>query len=899
MPSHSVDIQTDQSPLNLSYGTASSTTSVPRWSFPFLENGGDSTKLAKWLESSPEDVDRVDDEGKTALMRAVLLDRSDFVHKILQHNPNVDFVDRNGKTALMHAVVVGNSDIVSMLLEEFADLDVEDVDGNTATMLVSDALAHRQHGVNVSEWEQIKSLLKKENIYRSTSEDYRERFQEKVEQILRKQSDFNESLFRRAINRHPELGVLFLNECLVVDRHTLGFRHLSLIYGDQVRTSPLYGMLHPMNQEVQMRINKSVLSHPVMRRILELKWEMFGERIYYQQILAYILLLSTMTISAFLVGTNMSSGDGLSDGGDEVNVTDACLFIWCLVVSFVLSGLLVTRLLRPHWFWMLARFLYDGRLTGYKPEVVIPELRLYKRFVRLLIAAITLSATAAGTYFLYGVAFVWLEIDRSNPFFLFGVNNLFLWFNAIYFLRLELMELVGESGNFLRGLRPKRSRESKIFRRGAKSYFSSPVNWIQLIVYLVIILIYVPMSSTWFVCDLIPELDVSPPVVNFVLAIGSILTLTLWLLTLQFLEIHPTAGFLLPILPSMLMDMWNFCIFYAAIDWGFTACFYIYMHGANQDFEKFGSVFSNVFYVMFGQKLDLTTFQDQSVNNVTDKTGGMVYEMYGSALTMIHSGVVVVFMLNLLLAMMNKSMNDGLENAKTEALASYARCLMRMELSTESKITSKLIYVNQRDPLTHEYISYLNPAFAETKNKSEYVTTSADQAILRSFDESSKTWHGGLKAMKAATLARWQELRQSIPDLEAIPTLKKTLDSRENAMRKLFATANAATLPTKLNVETRLDELSCEIAVEVDAVIAIAPPAVADLVRDAKTDIRAAFDEQIENTREAMTEPEDLSFGAMWKSTQSQWKRQEQKIDALQRQIQTLLQQRSTGEASS
>jgi len=54
------------------------------------------------------------------------------VETILNKAPDVDAVDRNGETALIKAARVGNREIVSRLIEAKADLDHQDYTGKSA-----------------------------------------------------------------------------------------------------------------------------------------------------------------------------------------------------------------------------------------------------------------------------------------------------------------------------------------------------------------------------------------------------------------------------------------------------------------------------------------------------------------------------------------------------------------------------------------------------------------------------------------------------------------------------------------------------------------------------------------------------------------------------------------------
>ena len=93
------------------------------------------------LESSYEDINKVDENRQTALMKAIFLPdkmqrtRNKIVKILLEHGARVNVVDREGKTALMWACIRGQENVVRKILDSsLLDLDLNRGDkfGNTA-----------------------------------------------------------------------------------------------------------------------------------------------------------------------------------------------------------------------------------------------------------------------------------------------------------------------------------------------------------------------------------------------------------------------------------------------------------------------------------------------------------------------------------------------------------------------------------------------------------------------------------------------------------------------------------------------------------------------------------------------------------------------------------------------
>ncbi|KAG9413454.1 hypothetical protein AC1031_012672 [Aphanomyces cochlioides] len=498
--------------------------------------------LQEWLNGSPQEIDQLDEKGKTALIHAVVTKQDKLVELILQHEPNVDAIDITGKTALMYAADSGNHRVVTMLLEQFADIDMEDFEGNTALMIVSDVIKNNAD-MDVAPWVMCKSLLKKESVYRSSSTEYRQRFQANVENHIRKNGTFNASLFRRAINLH-----------------------LDAIYGSDVIQSALYHALNPQNIEMQARMNKSILLHLVMRRILELKWELFGQRIYLEQFFLYVLLATSMTISTMSIF-------GTSDSGKTKGLGKLLLVNWVLVLATAVSGCIMIQFLRPAWLWSIARYCFDGQWSAYDPTLASRSggIQVPSQAMHFPLGSRIDGCTLSGNLY-----FAVLRGCLLAPIFL-DLNLAVLVVTTIYFLHLEVKEFMGGAGSVRQAWRtlcPQRARDRNQIVLGFKNYFGSIVNIWQLSVYLLILVVYIP-------CCILYMRNHMHDVYMAVLLVGTLITLSSWLLLVQFIEIHPTAGFLLPMLPSLLTDVSNFALLYAAVQWGFSVAFYVLQSSDN------------------------------------------------------------------------------------------------------------------------------------------------------------------------------------------------------------------------------------------------------------------------------------------------------------------------------
>ncbi|KAK0726743.1 ankyrin repeat-containing domain protein, partial [Lasiosphaeria miniovina] len=79
---------------------------------------GDVDMIGGYLVKHPEDIDKTNEQGMTALVIAAKNKHRDFVERLLEHGPKVDLADEKGWTALHWASVNGDLAIIELLLGE-------------------------------------------------------------------------------------------------------------------------------------------------------------------------------------------------------------------------------------------------------------------------------------------------------------------------------------------------------------------------------------------------------------------------------------------------------------------------------------------------------------------------------------------------------------------------------------------------------------------------------------------------------------------------------------------------------------------------------------------------------------------------------------------------------------
>ncbi|EQC31223.1 hypothetical protein SDRG_11146 [Saprolegnia diclina VS20] len=644
------------------------------------------------------DLDAQDTHGDTALMVAASIGKLKNVQFLLTKDPNLDLQNTTGKTALMLAAEQGHVSIVNALLEQSAEITPRDKDGLSVLSLLEAWLAAQGQtvdNINVPQ-AQCLALLQKELQVRENSPEY---LAKQALGMVTQSVDhvFNHGGFAKAIAISAELGVTFLNDCITLRRHEAEFHHMESVYGRTAKDSALYAVLHlDLNDaDETFATKKALLEHIVFSRLLEIKWELFGKRMYLQQLLMNLLLLITMTTASFL-------------GSDETPSTTACLFglSACLFVGF---GYWMLTRLEPEALWIDARYEYDGSYE-LDPNVVIPNLRGRKHVTIMISYLVPLLLTVLCSLLLVVFA-PYLHLSVWFPTF----NDLMLWLTALYFVYTEWQEM----------------------SVGLLMYFRSHMNKAQLLVYVVILVVFVPIKLNWI--PISPEIE---------FGLSGFLTLALWVLSLQFLEVVPSASFLMPMMSDLFADIWNFFILFSVFQVGFTLTFYQLFRGMDDSLHKFGSLaqsFMTTYYVSFGE----LALDSLDAFGASEEANASMMYVATAVLMMLHVAIMVIILLNVLLAMMNKTVDGGLEKAKTQALISYAQCILRLETSMnlDEAGTHDLIYLktqpddagDEKTPLVAPR-EWLNPIFTERVSKSDLRLSELQATALQKVAADREVW---------------------------------------------------------------------------------------------------------------------------------------------------------------
>ncbi|OQR93320.1 hypothetical protein ACHHYP_02669 [Achlya hypogyna] len=623
------------------------------------------------------------------------------VEFLLRQGVDVDSQDADEWTALVHASVHGYYDVVQALLDALADIEVTVIiPGTQARGTVIDLLqACGETGG--TERPTLIALLVKEARTRSDSVEFREK---QALRLLthRSRRIFSKESFARAIACSSKVGLACLDDCIDFNQHGASFTGLHDVYGETWGRGALLAVLTTDTKDAghAFEIRRDCLEHPVFRRVLAIKWELMGQRKFTELLLMNSLLLLTATTASVLTPNEPPLSVAVITG-----VT---------AIVFVAVGCLLVQVLRPTLLWRLSRFLYDFN-WAVDHTVTIPDLGAKKALVRRWLAALTPVITAS-----FVVPIVYAFYGTTADVCFYQINGAILGCTTLYFLYHELREMVVNW----------------------TEYMASPVNKAQLSLYLLILLIFLPAKVGWYNIPYQVEVGV-----------GGAITLMLWVLSLQFLEVVPSASFLLPMMARLFGDIANFFVLFGVLQLGLTVTFY-QLFREQPDAHGFGSLtesFMTTYFVAFGQlPLDsLSAFDSQDAYTVALYTGTAL-------LMMVHVAVVVIVLLNVLLAMMNQTVTDGLEKAKTQALVSYAQCILRLEQAMDLSAADTTAYLH--DGKTR----VLNPIFFERVPKDQLgLEASQMSSLIARLDERDE-WVATVATLEAAIDMELKHLRAGL-----------------------------------------------------------------------------------------------------------------------------------------
>lgn len=226
----------------------------------------------------------------------------------------------------------------------------------------------------------------------------------------------------------------------------------------------------------------------------------------------------------------------------------------------------------------------------------------------------------------------WVQLASGFDYWVF-ISRIVSWACSVYLLlEVEYKEFLGN---------------------GACNYLSSFWNWLNLITY-VSTVVMIPF-------EFIASLAV---VRNCLLAL---ITVTMWINILQFLQVSTQSGLLLSMMARMVKDVYHFVLLYAVFLLGFSGAFYTLLRGST-GYEDFTNSFITVALMLYGQ-LNYDTFS---------ATTGWTWHM-SNGLLVIYLMSVVIVLLNILIAMMATTYSDIFDAAEAATLHCHAQAVLRME----------------------------------------------------------------------------------------------------------------------------------------------------------------------------------------------------------------------------
>ncbi|OQS00542.1 hypothetical protein ACHHYP_03412 [Achlya hypogyna] len=393
----------------------------------------------------------------------------------------------------------------------------------------------------------------------------------------------------------------------------------------KITETPLYWVIHNTKYDATR-----LLEHPVLHDVVMQKWKVFGHRMFIKYVGLYMLFVMTMTHSS------------------TMHISDATAYPIQLQVWVYLGASLGIMVILA---W--ASPGYEHRLNWVLLGIVlsVTSFVIFNHYMERLMAAIN-----------------WSTFVRTN--------NILLGVLAVVFLVFEVIEYCSVIANekrkiskfhlviFHHWMRPLLITVDflmiPINYHLNEEYYQSEFNTFQVPTYLAV-LVYVVAQLT----------DAFSDSMNLFMSVT--LTFMLWVLGLQLLEVHPTVGYVIPMMRDVVKDVLRFFAFVGPFLCAYTFAYYILFQSLGDKvppaYSSIPRTFTTTYLVVLGE-MDLDPFSELPTT----------FKYFLGHLLLLSQGTVVFVMLtNMLIAMMAKTVGDGLKKAKTAQMTTFASCVLRCE----------------------------------------------------------------------------------------------------------------------------------------------------------------------------------------------------------------------------
>ncbi|OQR87919.1 ankyrin repeat domain-containing protein 50-like [Achlya hypogyna] len=483
---------------------------------------------------------------------------------------------------------------------------------------------------------------------------------------------WNDAIFGQVLHETPQLAWAFLDAyCVPVARFGGSTKYalpkLDEMYGTHLESSLLakvidgYDILGSTKRAMAIQL----LRHPLVARLLRLKWKSFARRVFYLQFFGSALLLATTTIGISM--TDPPNNNATVTSGTFYTT----LFIWLDVVFICCGAIVVTYCYEKVVILTRTRIVQlfaTTKAAVAKIPVVMSKRRsswrgrgLARRSVRKLVArhcnattgpsnrmvaavictALVAPATAsAGIVTLFVMAGLGSPTNAAHDTFM-GFNQAVQWLATLYVVGWEILE----------------------FRGSPHRYLLSVWNCFQMLVYSILLIL---------------PLNVLPPDTTRLLLAPVVLLL--YLNFLEILRMHDWTGPMITMVLKMLGDVRNFLVLYSVFQMGLTCVYFALLQGL-PGFTSFPEAFVSTYLVMFGL----------SNPDVMLYTLGYPQQYVLTVCFMFHFLAIAIVLLNALIATMTKSIEDILDQVTALVRFNHAMTVLRAETSVPVRWRTKLL----------------------------------------------------------------------------------------------------------------------------------------------------------------------------------------------------------------
>ncbi|XP_065057314.1 transient receptor potential cation channel subfamily A member 1-like [Rhopilema esculentum] len=279
--------------------------------------------LAK--EAEKETLNCTNQDQQTPLHVAVIAKQLNACEVLLKNGGDVGLADKSSWTALHHAATHDDARILAILLESGTELDKEDDWCNTPLMIAAEAgnvsgvMLLIELGANIRQINEdgdnffdLAIDLRKVDVCKAVLES------DRWEEVMSSKDSHGQHFMKKLVERYPDQAEVVLDRSTKFSDHhpehpdfsvTFDYQFLEECPKTQSILSDTCAVLKKSRNGLYFAPNilaefgrESLMSHPIISSLFEIKWQRVCRYVYYLSFLLYLIFIVSLTVLIMLEG---------------------------------------------------------------------------------------------------------------------------------------------------------------------------------------------------------------------------------------------------------------------------------------------------------------------------------------------------------------------------------------------------------------------------------------------------------------------------------------------------------------------------------------------------------------------------------------------------------------------